>query len=49
MTETEQWKLDGDCYKCRKQKYCGKSCKANERRVYTEIIAAVKSAFWNNR
>lgn len=49
MTETEQWKLDGDCDKCRKQKYCSKSCKTNEHHVYTEIRAAVKSAFWNNR
>lgn len=24
MVETEQWKLDGDCDKCRRQKYCGK-------------------------
>jgi len=25
--ESEQWLLDGDCNKCRKQKYCSKECK----------------------
>ena len=23
----DQWKLDGDCEKCRRQKYCGSECK----------------------
>lgn len=31
--ENEQWLLDGDCSKCRKQKYCGVYCtKAKQRR-----------------
>lgn len=25
---TEQWKLEGDCSKCRRQKHCNKACKA---------------------
>lgn len=24
----EQWKLEGDCRKCRKNNYCKKACKA---------------------
>lgn len=28
----DQWKLDGDCSECRRQKYCTKSCKANTKR-----------------
>lgn len=27
---TEQWHLNGDCEKCRKQKYCSKPCTANK-------------------
>ena len=28
IPETEQWLLDGDCDKCRKEKYCDKDCSA---------------------
>ena len=28
IPETDQWKLDGDCNKCRKKDYCGKECRA---------------------
>lgn len=28
IPETEQWQLEGDCDKCRKQKYCSKECGA---------------------
>ena len=28
IPETDQWKLDGDCDKCRKKNYCSKECKA---------------------
>lgn len=27
IKETEQWLLNGDCDKCRKNKYCRKACK----------------------
>lgn len=31
--ESEQWLLDGDCSKCRREKYCGVYCtKAKQRR-----------------
>lgn len=26
IQENEQWKLDGDCRKCRRVKYCSKPC-----------------------
>lgn len=26
IPETDQWKLEGDCGKCRRKKYCGKLC-----------------------
>jgi|GEM_PF-3065879 len=28
MTNTDQWKTDGICSKCRRKAYCGKQCKA---------------------
>lgn len=35
--ETDQWLLDGDCKKCRKMKYCSKSCKATKLAMQKEI------------
>lgn len=29
MNDNEQWKHDGDCTKCRRQKYCSKECGAS--------------------
>lgn len=29
--ETEQWLLEGDCDKCRREKYCSKECTAFKR------------------
>lgn len=29
--ETEQWKLNGDCKKCRRAEHCRKMCKARKR------------------
>lgn len=29
--ENEQWKLNGDCKKCRKASYCRKECGASKR------------------
>lgn len=28
IPETEQWKLNGDCKKCRRAEYCRKKCTA---------------------
>ena len=40
MSDNEQWKLDGNCSICRKEKYCGTSCKAHIDRLAQEIRAA---------
>lgn len=29
IEDNEQWKLQGDCKKCKRQRYCTKGCKAN--------------------
>lgn len=34
---TDQWKLKGDCAKCRRANYCGKDCAACKKRK--ELIA----------
>ena len=31
IPETEQWKLNGDCNKCRRVEYCTKKCIANKK------------------
>lgn len=31
--EGDQWAREGDCSKCRRQKYCGSRCKKNVLRV----------------
>ena len=33
MNNTEQWKTDGICEKCRREKYCSKPCTACKRRT----------------
>lgn len=37
---SEQWKLDGDCSKCRRSKYCNKDCKAHNHRRQAYIHRA---------
>lgn len=32
IPETEQWKLNGNCEKCRRKPFCRKSCGAQKRR-----------------
>lgn len=42
VDESEQWKLDGLCSKCRKQKYCGSVCKAareSNRKEIQQLVA----------
>lgn len=31
IPETDQWKLEADCKKCRRQPYCGKPCTQSTR------------------
>lgn len=40
MEKTEQWKLDGKCYKCRRQSYCKKTCTAARNGMEREIMSA---------
>lgn len=37
VNETEQWLLNGDCTKCRRNKYCSKQCTKRKRYVDREI------------
>ena len=37
IKEDEQWKLYGDCKKCRKSNYCSKPCTCNIRYNRAEI------------
>lgn len=37
----EQWKLDGDCNKCRRKNYCSKTCTAADRSDKREIQTLV--------
>lgn len=42
--EGDQWARDGDCSKCRRQKYCGNPCKAGRirrDRIFHEALAEV--------
>ena len=42
IDESEQWKLGGQCSKCRRQKYCGTACKAartSDRREIQQLVA----------
>ena len=41
MSESaDQWLSGGDCSKCRRQNYCHKQCKANERFVTSKYVRA---------
>lgn len=45
----EQWKLEGDCKKCRRQRYCTKGCKANRvasERFVNRIVAEALVNTW---
>ncbi len=33
IPETDQWKLNGDCEKCRRANYCTKKCGAKKVRI----------------
>jgi hypothetical protein len=49
MIENDQWKLDGNCSKFRRQKYCGNTCtakkKATERVVKKYFMHQVHSGY----
>ena len=43
INETEQWLLNGDCSKCRKNKYCSKPCTRQKRVTHALMKSMVKS------
>ena len=45
LPETEQWKTDGDCSKCRRVKYCGATCMANKKATRQKMYQAMLKAF----
>lgn len=42
--ETEQWLLDGNCGKCRRKKYCKKTCTRHNRREHAEMMQLIGEA-----
>ena len=47
VKETDQWKLNGDCYKCRRQKYCSHRCKVNIKRSEYKANRLICNAILN--
>ena len=41
IQENEQWKLSGDCTKCRRKNYCSKPCTRCNRRARAEMKRVV--------
>lgn len=41
--ESDQWLLNGECNKCRRQSYCSKPCTRNKRETVAMMSAFVKS------
>ena len=44
IPETDQWKLEGDCLKCRRHDYCKKPCHACKKSVHKMIAESMASA-----
>lgn len=41
-TENERWLTDGDCSKCRREKYCGTECTVSKRRTRAELLRLIR-------
>ena len=41
IQENEQWKLNGNCEKCRRNNYCSKTCTRHNRRIRAEFKGLV--------
>ena len=44
IDESEQWKLDGLCSKCRRNSYCGDTCRAARsanKRMVAEVAGSI--------
>jgi hypothetical protein len=44
IQENEQWKLNGNCEKCRRNNYCSKPCTHHKRRIRAEYKGLVADA-----
>lgn len=44
INNSEQWKLTGDCSKCRREKYCSKPCTRCKRATNSIIQSAAINA-----
>lgn len=44
MNETDQWKLNGDCSKCRRKNYCNNECSVAKRRKDLEVKSIIRGA-----
>lgn len=47
INETEQWLLNGECSKCRRQNYCSKPCTKYTRGMETEMRSLVSDMLNN--
>ena len=41
ISVNERWLIDGDCFKCRREKYCKEQCKKHKIRIDAEVTEAV--------
>lgn len=48
VADNEQWKSDGNCELCRRQKYCSKDCKAAKGRAERILTEAFTGALKKN-
>lgn len=44
VQENQRWKIDGDCSKCKRQRYCSKQCRLNRERRNAQIGLAMMQA-----
>lgn len=47
--DNERWLSDGDCSKCRREKYCSKPCKAQKQRKEAIIRQLIRNAAGSGR
>ena len=47
IEESEQWLLDADCDKCRRNNYCSKPC-TRFKRIETEMMKEILSTAYKN-
>ena len=43
VNENEQWLLNGECNKCRRQNYCSKPCTRNKRETEMFVKSLISS------